>query len=166
MNEELPTEFDLVVIGTGKFILKKNISHKIMNHIYWLKKNIFFCYLGFTESIVSAAASRIGKTVLHIDPNDYYGGHWASFNLENFIQFLEKNQNDNDEEKLFCIKNATYEWFIGNANVESVEPQLDADGVEIPDVKVIKDVWNKEKLLKESRRFSIDLTPKVLFLYL
>lgn len=38
--------------------------------------------LGLTESIIAAAASRVGKSVLHIDSNDYYGGYWASFNLE------------------------------------------------------------------------------------
>lgn len=51
---------------------------------------------GLTESIVAAAASRIGKTVLHLDPNDFYGGYWASFNLE-AIQSLP-GSNVNSEE--------------------------------------------------------------------
>lgn len=41
------------------------------------------------ECIVAAAAARIGKTVLHLDRNDYYGGDWASFNydqMQNWIQ--------------------------------------------------------------------------------
>lgn len=38
MDYELPTEFDVIVVGTG-----------------------------IVESIISAAASRIGKRVLHID---------------------------------------------------------------------------------------------------
>jgi RAB protein geranylgeranyltransferase component A len=38
MDYELPTEFDIIIVGTG-----------------------------VVESIVSAAASRIGKRVLHID---------------------------------------------------------------------------------------------------
>lgn len=43
---------------------------------------------------MAAAASRIGKSVLHVDSNDYYGGQWASFNLEN-IQKLFENVGQN-----------------------------------------------------------------------
>lgn len=31
---------------------------------------------------MSAAASRIGKRVLHVDNANYYGSIWASFNLD------------------------------------------------------------------------------------
>ena len=34
------------------------------------------------ESIVAAAAARMGHTVLHIDTAGYYGGDFASFTLE------------------------------------------------------------------------------------
>jgi len=47
--DDLPSEFDVIVIGTG-----------------------------LTESVVSAAAARNGHSVLHIDPRDYYGGKWAT----------------------------------------------------------------------------------------
>lgn len=40
---------------------------------------------GLTASIVACAASRSGKTVLHIDSNDYYGCNSASFPLEDFL---------------------------------------------------------------------------------
>ncbi|KAK3099926.1 hypothetical protein FSP39_011899 [Pinctada imbricata] len=53
MADDLPNKFDVIVIGTG-----------------------------MPESILAAAFSRIGQTVLHIDRNDYYSGQWASFNLE------------------------------------------------------------------------------------
>ena len=39
---------------------------------------------GFTAAIVACAASRSGKTVLHIDSNNYYGGSSGSFPLEDF----------------------------------------------------------------------------------
>lgn len=45
---------------------------------------------------MAAAASRIGKTVLHLDPNDFYGGYWASFNLE-AIQSLPSNAVKSEE---------------------------------------------------------------------
>lgn len=53
-------------------------------------------FLGLTESIIAAAASRIGKSVLHLDPNDFYGGHWASFNLENIKSVQDTSSNGTD----------------------------------------------------------------------
>ncbi|KAL4446312.1 hypothetical protein ABPG77_003119 [Micractinium sp. CCAP 211/92] len=48
-----PSDFDLVVIGTG-----------------------------LTESIVAAAAAKAGHSVLQLDPSDHYGGAWASLPLD------------------------------------------------------------------------------------
>ena len=39
---------------------------------------------GLTAAIVACAASRSGKSVLHIDSNNYYGGSSGSFPLEDF----------------------------------------------------------------------------------
>jgi Rab proteins geranylgeranyltransferase component A len=111
--EDLPSEFDLVVVGTG-----------------------------FGESIIAAAASRVGKTVLHVDENEYYGGFWSSFNFDTFVSHLEASKND---EKVKCrLKNCEERWF------EFTE--------ELPEING----WNKEKILKDSRRFNIDLIPKVI----
>lgn len=82
MDEDLPSEFDLIVVGTGTAIL---------NYIAFFFTIIIFVS-GFTESIVAAAASRVGKTVLHLDALDFYGGYWASFNLD-AIQSLTSNDN-------------------------------------------------------------------------
>lgn len=110
--DDLPSEFDLVVVGTG-----------------------------FSESIIAAAASRVGKTVLHVDENDYYCGFWASFNLDSYMTHLDRSKND---ATMKCrLRNCEEIWF------EFTE--------ELP---AIND-WNKEKILKESRRFNIDLIPKV-----
>lgn len=83
-----------------------------------------------TESIVAAAASRIGKQVLHIDSNDHYGGQWASFNLEciqNMIDGLNSTKKTNENVPAlhdsiirlnasdFLITNPEYHWFIENA---------------------------------------------------
>lgn len=110
--EDLPNEFDLVVVGTG-----------------------------FSESIVAAAASRVGKTVLHVDENEFYGGYWASFNLDSFVSHLEKSRSD---ESVKCrLKDAEERWF------EFTEEQPEVNG------------WSKEKILQDGRRFNIDLIPKV-----
>ncbi|OQV16028.1 Rab proteins geranylgeranyltransferase component A 1 [Hypsibius exemplaris] len=57
--EDLPTEFDLVVLGTG-----------------------------LPESIIAAAASRVDKAVLQLDSNAFYGRDWAGFRLQDLRDFL------------------------------------------------------------------------------
>lgn len=109
MNNDLPKEVDLIVLGTG-----------------------------FQESVIAAAASRVGKIVLHIDENDFYGGFWSSFNFDNFVSHLEKN-NENARIK---IRNAQQKWNDNEING-----------------------WNKEKIVEKGRRFNIDLVPKVIEIY-
>ncbi|KAF7234277.1 hypothetical protein EG68_12040 [Paragonimus skrjabini miyazakii] len=44
---------------------------------------------GLAESILSASLSILGKQVLHIDRNDYYGGRLASFRFPDLAQVLD-----------------------------------------------------------------------------
>lgn len=108
MSDELPEEFDLVVIGTG-----------------------------FTESCIAAGASRIGKTVLHIDSNEYYGDVWSSFSLDAFNNLLDQSNP--------TLRNGSYTWH---------EPSSTVD--EFPS-------WTRENLMEKSRRFSLDLNPRVAY---
>ncbi|KAF5735888.1 hypothetical protein HS088_TW14G00017 [Tripterygium wilfordii] len=55
-----PTTFDLIVIGTG-----------------------------LPLSIISAAASALGKSVLHLDSNTFYGTHFASLSIAELSSFLQ-----------------------------------------------------------------------------
>ncbi|KAG2701097.1 hypothetical protein I3760_06G029000 [Carya illinoinensis] len=57
-----PTTFDLIVVGTG-----------------------------VPESVISASASANGKTVLHLDPNPFYGSHFASLPLHQLSCFLSSH---------------------------------------------------------------------------
>lgn len=57
-----PSSFDLVVSGTG-----------------------------LVESLVAAAASASGKSVLHLDSNPYYGVHFSSLSPQSLSSFLEQN---------------------------------------------------------------------------
>ncbi|KAI0786522.1 rab escort protein [Abortiporus biennis] len=47
---------------------------------------------GLTESIVAAALSKAGFTVIHIDSNPYYGGDQASLNVEELAQWADQQQ--------------------------------------------------------------------------
>lgn len=67
MADSLPTEFDVVIIGTG-----------------------------LPESILAAACSRSGQRVLHIDSRSYYGGNWASFTFSGLLSWLKEYQQNSD----------------------------------------------------------------------
>ncbi|XP_032993027.1 rab proteins geranylgeranyltransferase component A 1 isoform X2 [Lacerta agilis] len=67
MVDNLPSEFDVVVIGTG-----------------------------LPESIIAAACSRSGQRVLHVDSRQYYGGNWASFSFSGLLSWIKENQKTAD----------------------------------------------------------------------
>lgn len=140
MDYELPSEFDLVIVGTG-----------------------------VVESILSAAASRVGKTVLHIDSDNYYGGSWASFNLES-IQELESVTKPSISSDAEGIILADGERIIPLGNEKFLIKDV-KQAWNLPDEEVCKQDENKEEkktapltkpeLLKRARRFNIDLAPKL-----
>jgi RAB protein geranylgeranyltransferase component A len=35
------------------------------------------------------ALARIGKSVLHLDANEYYGGSWTSFNFQELLDWAQ-----------------------------------------------------------------------------
>ncbi|XP_066496067.1 rab proteins geranylgeranyltransferase component A 1 [Tiliqua scincoides] len=67
MADSLPSEFDVVVIGTG-----------------------------LPESIIAAACSRSGQRVLHVDSRNYYGGNWASFSFSGLLSWIKEYQETAD----------------------------------------------------------------------
>ncbi|XP_053846300.1 rab proteins geranylgeranyltransferase component A 1 isoform X3 [Vidua macroura] len=67
MADNLPTEFDVVVVGTG-----------------------------LPESIIAAACARSGQRVLHVDSRNYYGGNWASFSFSGLLSWIKENQQKTD----------------------------------------------------------------------
>ncbi|XP_008824709.2 rab proteins geranylgeranyltransferase component A 2-like [Nannospalax galili] len=70
MADRLPTEFDVIIVGTG-----------------------------LPESILAAACSRSGQSVLHVDSRSYYGGNWASFSFSGLLSWLKECQENNGSEE-------------------------------------------------------------------
>ncbi|XP_062563454.1 rab proteins geranylgeranyltransferase component A [Armigeres subalbatus] len=130
MDEDLPTEFDLIVVGTG-----------------------------LTESIVAAAASRIGKTVLHLDINEFYGGCWSSFNLESLRNYAEECRKEEGTD------GTVNEGAVHDSLALKKEGMIHRVSEEWYNFEELGDVddWNKEKIMQQFRRFNVDLTPKLLY---
>ncbi|KAI8578911.1 hypothetical protein K450DRAFT_245097 [Umbelopsis ramanniana AG] len=61
------TEFDYIILGTG-----------------------------LTESILAAAIAKTGKSVLHVDDADYYGGKWAAHSFGDLLKWIRTQRLDGD----------------------------------------------------------------------
>ncbi|XP_029924308.1 rab proteins geranylgeranyltransferase component A 1 [Myripristis murdjan] len=61
-SEDLPSEFDVVILGTG-----------------------------LAESVVAAACARVGQRVLHLDRKSYYAGSWASFTFNGLLSWIQEH---------------------------------------------------------------------------
>ncbi|KAG9289204.1 hypothetical protein G9A89_022513 [Geosiphon pyriformis] len=56
------------------------------------KYDVIILGTGFVEAILAGALARIGKSVLHLDANDYYGGGWSAFNFRELLAWVQKIQ--------------------------------------------------------------------------
>lgn len=178
MMDDIPDEFDVIIIGTG-----------------------------LTLSIVSGALARIGKRVLHLDDKHYYGGDHATFPLQDFLEMGQNGSDaplgdDSDPPKVadsevklpdnkvsvpvsyrpIRFEDFVQEYYIpesvnktelmANKFVESaiqkaVSSVAGGGSLESTN-KTVEDVKTNipetiESFLKQSRRYSIDLTPKLCF---
>eukprot|EP00105_Crassostrea_gigas_P000698 XP_011412599.2 PREDICTED: rab proteins geranylgeranyltransferase component A 2-like [Crassostrea gigas] len=106
MAEDLPDEFDVVVIGTG-----------------------------MPESILAAAFARIGQSVLHIDRNGYYSGQWASFSLKAIEEWVKESQAPEEvhtsevktdgEQVMLHLKDNSYHKQKLQFHISDPEPELE-----------------------------------------
>ena len=53
---------------------------------------------GLVECIVAGAAVRVSKKVVHLDPNDFYGEDWASFQLQDLVKYVRSSRSAAAEE--------------------------------------------------------------------
>nr|XP_045584884.1 rab proteins geranylgeranyltransferase component A 1-like isoform X1 [Procambarus clarkii] len=176
METELPTEYDVIVTGTG-----------------------------LVECIVAAASARVGKKVLHIDKNDYYGGQWASFTLKGLEQWVDEHSaspQETTKEELeskegetlvaTCDPRRVYSkvklrWHVQKAVTPSEETPIEVhgesggnqscgEGGETTDLSKEKEgssetkdeakehkKWSQDEMRNLSRKFNLDLAPKLLY---
>ena len=151
MADSLPDRFSVIVVGTG-----------------------------MVESMVAAAAARAGHSVLHLDCAKYYGGDWASFTWDGLMTWIqdgqdadhcpstdsrrgEDSQSEKDGETLVnlmsmrTIENLRQTW-----NNEKTQEESDVDGAK-EELNTGAGHWDQEEILKQSRKFNIDLTPRLLY---
>ena len=76
------------------------------------------------ESIIAASAARNDHSVLHIDPNKYYGAEWAAFSFDGLQEWIKAHRNDGDENNAKYVKEDDTEAAdIGIAHSAAVEPK-------------------------------------------
>jgi len=168
MGESLPEKFDLVVVGTG-----------------------------LVESMVAAAAARLGHTVLHLDTASYYGGQWASFTWDGLQAWIREQKGEGEETKTAwgrggeeegeekdelvllegerlvalngkgLVQNLVETWHDENRTDAHKEEPSDCGGENLdhgdPEAVPPDPEWSREEIEKQSRRFNIDLVPRLLF---
>jgi RAB protein geranylgeranyltransferase component A len=56
--------------------------------------DVVLCGTGLPESVLAAACAAAGKTVLHVDPNPFYGSLFSSLPLPSLPSFLSPSPSD------------------------------------------------------------------------
>ncbi|KDN47983.1 FAD/NAD(P)-binding domain-containing protein [Tilletiaria anomala UBC 951] len=96
-------------------------------------------------SILSAALARSGRDVLHIDPNDYYGGEWAGLTLSQLVEWGRRR---------------------AEKHAKGKQKACDAVYIDFPysTASATQDRQNQlpEDLLKLDRHYSLAVTPTLL----
>ncbi|VDK83356.1 unnamed protein product [Onchocerca ochengi] len=137
MNDKLPEDFDVVVLGTG-----------------------------LPECIIAAACARSGLSVLQLDRNNYYGDLWASFNLWTIQHWITGDSRDDNEAQIspesFLRDDEKFLPTTCQSFIENIHQQFllnHVDDVQELDAAVTSHLQDIDP---QWRKFSLDLLPKVL----
>jgi RAB protein geranylgeranyltransferase component A len=105
---------------------------------------------GFCESVLSAALCRVGRKVLHIDKNDFYGGACSTHGVAAYARILG----------VATDRHHDHDQLTGNAwdRVELGSPESDFRWIRDAQV-VVHDAARA----KDERRYSIDTGPALLY---
>ena len=135
MSESLPSRFDVIVVGTG-----------------------------LVESVVAAAVARQGHSVLHLDTAKYYGGDWSAFTWDGLRSWVSEviNSEDGGQEEAY-IELSEGEKVVKLEKRKTVGNLSETWNTAPEEAEERGHEWTKEELMKQSRKFNIDLTPRLLF---
>ncbi|KAI8048737.1 GDP dissociation inhibitor-domain-containing protein [Syncephalis plumigaleata] len=119
---------------------------------------------GLVESILAAALARAGKSVLHLDANEYYGGNWAAFNYNSFLDWLKEREDtttsDTSQADNTLLKSnslARNKQRYSNVSLREIAWPSTTDGIN--DETATATVTT---LSTHSRHFNLELAPKLL----
>uniref|UniRef100_G3QCN1 Rab proteins geranylgeranyltransferase component A n=1 Tax=Gasterosteus aculeatus aculeatus TaxID=481459 RepID=G3QCN1_GASAC len=141
--EDLPSEFDVVILGTG-----------------------------LAESVVAAAFSRVGQRVLHIDRRSYYAANWASFTFNSLLTWIQQHHEPQPEELQdwsSLLEEGEELIYLSNSDSASIRnvQASQTKGEELSAAQSQSEATRKKisyaQLVKEGRRFNIDLVSKLLY---
>ncbi|GMJ07866.1 Rab escort protein [Hibiscus trionum] len=117
-----PTTFDLIVIGTG-----------------------------LPESIIAAAASTASKSVLHLDPNPFYGSHFSSLPLADLPSFLSTHSTSPSSPRPHSSEDSN-EFSVLDLSTRPLYSSIDIS------------CFSPDLLDQNSRKFNLDVAgPRVFF---
>merc|ERR1719419_592258 len=124
----------------------------------------------------------MGHSVLHVDTAKFYGGDWASFTWDGLQEWVndsdepksrtEEIELEEGEEIIYLAKNKSASdlrenWFCeseGNhVKTELKEATQHSESDTSVTFKETEKTWNREMLKSQSRKFNLDLTPRLLF---
>uniref|UniRef100_K3WS56 Rab proteins geranylgeranyltransferase component n=1 Tax=Globisporangium ultimum (strain ATCC 200006 / CBS 805.95 / DAOM BR144) TaxID=431595 RepID=K3WS56_GLOUD len=128
------TEYDVILVGTG-----------------------------MVEAILAGALARVGKKVLHLDQNDYYGSNYASFPLKQFRQWMQNESaapryfDEDDDVSSKVAKTISPEPLPDHVSNVLIQNSLRCNLLH----ESFADDAVKEELLAKSSSFSVDINPRL-----
>ncbi|OAY60989.1 rab escort protein 1 [Manihot esculenta] len=118
-----PTTFDLVVVGTG-----------------------------LPQSVIAAAASASGKSVLHVDHNKFYGSHFSSLSILELTSFLNNNSTSLQPMSSSTIETGCDDYSVVNLAIRPLYSDVEISSL------------SANPLEEHSNKFNLDVSgPRVLF---
>uniref|UniRef100_L2FM42 Rab geranylgeranyl transferase escort n=1 Tax=Colletotrichum fructicola (strain Nara gc5) TaxID=1213859 RepID=L2FM42_COLFN len=79
---------------------------------------------GLQQSLLALALSRSGKQILHLDPNEYYGGPEAAFSLQEMEEWAAANASSSGVFSSATITKAEQGVSSPRAYSLALEPQI------------------------------------------
>uniref|UniRef100_A0A674MLF4 Rab proteins geranylgeranyltransferase component A n=1 Tax=Takifugu rubripes TaxID=31033 RepID=A0A674MLF4_TAKRU len=90
--EDLPSEFDVVILGTG-----------------------------LAESVAAAAFSRVGQRVLHVDRRSYYAANWASFTFNGLLNWIQQYHVNELQDWSSLLEDGEEVIYLSNPDTASIK---------------------------------------------